>query len=138
MSSNGNDSFRGVSEHKSFTTVNSNKVIVSKLTANSAVVNTLKVGVDGTQIDSVKTGTLTINPVSIPATTRSTVSVALAGLQTTSRVILEPPSTLNSGLLYVGHECATNQINIFLYNKTGGAIDDGPVVWKYLFFDLNA
>jgi len=138
MSNNGNDSFRGVSEHKSLSTVNSNKVIVAQLTANTAVLNTLTVGVNGTQINSVKTGTLTINPVSIPTETRSTISVSLLGLKATSRVILEPPSTLNSGLLYVGHECATDQINIFLYNKTGGAVDDGALVWKYLFFDLDA
>lgn len=135
--SNGNESFKGVSHHVEATKIHSNKIAVTSVNAKSTKTADLTVGARGTKINKILTGTLSVNPPSIAATTRATVSVALAGLTADCRVILEPPSSLNAGLLYCGHENATNQINIFLYNKTGGNIDDVATIWKYVILDMD-
>jgi hypothetical protein len=49
-------------------------------------------------------------------------------------VTLQPPSTLNNDLLYVGcRVTAANTLTIYLYNTTGGTIDDGALNWDYLW-----
>lgn len=133
----GNESFKGVSHHVQATTINSNKLAVKTINAKSMKTEDLTVGASGTKIHKILTGALSVNPPSIAATTRATVSVSLVGLHPDCRVILEPPSSLNAGLLYCGHENVTNQINIFLYNKTGGNIDDGATIWKYVILDMD-
>lgn len=133
----GNESFRGVSYHVQATNINSSKITVTTMNAKSAKTSDLTVGATGTKINRVISGTLSINPTSIPATTRANLSISLTGATTNSRIILEPPSTLNTGLLYCGHYSSTNQINIYLYNSTGAPIDDGASTWKYLMFNMD-
>jgi len=106
---------------------------------NGAVIkNGLKVGNSGNVIASIFTSTVSVNPGSIAATTKGTVDVTIAGLTPSlDNIILQPPSALNAGLLYVGHNIsADDTVTIYLYNKTGAPIDDGALTWKYTAFNF--
>jgi hypothetical protein len=151
MDSYGNSSFKGVSKKRAeLTTVNAKNVDTSLLnvrdtaTLNSvtsdslSVTNGLTVGPDGSQVFEITKGTVSVDPGSITADTRRSVNVTIPNIGTGDRILLQPPSTLNAGLLYVGHDItAANTLTIYLFNKTGGGIDDGALTWKYLryYFD---
>jgi hypothetical protein len=150
MDSYGNSGFKGVSKKRSdLSSLTSKNVDTSLLNVRStatlesvssdtlSVSNGLTVGATGSEIYDITSGTISVDPGNIGATTRGSVNVTLSGLGTEDRLVLQPPSTLNAGLLYVGHDItASNTITIYLYNKTGGGIDDGATTWKYLKFNL--
>ena len=51
---------------------------------------------------------------------------------------MTPPATLNDDLLYVGARVtADDTVTVYLYNPTGGGIDDGALDWGWLWFDLT-
>lgn len=150
MDSYGNSGFKGVSKKRSdLSSLTSKNVDTSLLNVRSSatlgsvssdslsVSNGLTVGATGSAIYDVISGTISVNPGSIGATTRGSVNVTLTGVNTEDRLVLHPPSTLNAGLLYVGHDItASNTVTIYLYNTTGGSIDDGALTWKYVRFNF--
>jgi hypothetical protein len=140
-----NSSFSGVSKPSaSFSNISSTNVSTRVLSVRSLAriqtlqVDSLKVGNSGNTIASIFTGTVSVNPGSITATTKGSVNVTISGLASSlDTIILQPPSTLNSGLLYVGHDItASNTVTIYLYNTTGAPIDDGATTWKYTAFNF--
>lgn len=116
-----------------FLTVSGNSTLKGTLdvTGLSTLSGGVKVGA-GSNLYKVAVGTVSVNPGSIAATTRGSVAVTISGLATGDRVILQPPSTLDGNLLFVGSDVtADNTLTIYLYNKSGGAIDDAAASWKY-------
>ena len=109
----------------------------------SAVVSSgLRVGSTGpyvgTSIYSVSCGTLSVNPGNITAGSTVGVTVTLTGSYSSDRIFLQSPSTLNSGLVFVGCDItADNTLTVYLYNKSGSAIDDGASTWKYTWLHLD-
>ncbi len=98
----------------------------------------LQLGTDGTNLYKIVSGTASFNPGNIGATTKGSVTVTITGLETTDRVILNPPSGLNGGILYCGCDVtAENTLTIYLYNTTNAAIDDGANTWKYSFLGFT-
>ena len=98
----------------------------------------LKVGTDGTNLYKIVSGTISVDPGNIVAGAKGSVIVTITGLAATDRVILHPPTGLNSGLLYCGCDVAsTNNLTIYLYNATGSAINDGANTWKYSYLDFT-
>jgi hypothetical protein len=97
-------------------------------------VDGLQIGADGSYITNFVTGTVSVN-----ATTRGSVNVTITGLDTNDRILLQqPPSGLNSGLLYCGTDVtASNTVTIYLYNSTAGGIDDSANTWKYTYFKVQ-
>jgi hypothetical protein len=94
----------------------------------------IKIGSSGTALSNVSTGTLSVNPACIGANSRGSVSMTLTGCETTDRETLQPPASLNDDLLYVGcRVTAANRLTIYLYNATGGTVDDGALNWDYLW-----
>lgn len=145
MDSYGNSGFKGVSKKRSdLSSLTSKNVDTSLLNVRSSatlgslsVSNGLTVGATGSAIYDVISGTISVNPGSIGATTRGSVNVTLTDVNTGDRLILQPPTALNAGLLYVGHDItALDTVTIYLYNTTGGSIDDGALTWKYVRFDF--
>lgn len=123
-----------------FLTVDSNTTLKGNLSVSgfSTLKNGINVGTGGSDIYKISSGTLSVNPGSIGAATKGSVDVSVSGLSTVDRVILHPPSGLNSGLLYCGCDVtASNTLTIYLYNKTGGSIDDGALNWKYTYLIFN-
>lgn len=147
-----NVNFRGVTKQRSevtslisknvkteFLKVDGNTTLKGDL--NVSGLSTLTSGVQiggGTNLYKVVSGTVSVNPGNIDATTKGFVNVTISGLNTSDRIILHPPSGLNSGLLYCGCDItATNTLTIYLYNHTGGGIDDGANTWKYSHLDFS-
>lgn len=118
-----------------FLTVDSNTTLKGNLTVSGlSTLNSINVGTGGSDIFKIASGTVSVDPGSISATTRGSVNVTLTGLSTSDRVVLNPPSGLNSGLLFCGCDVtAANTLTIYLYNTTGGAINDGALTWKYTY-----
>ena len=94
----------------------------------------VQVGTDGSYLYRVVSGTVSVNPGSIGAATRGSVNVTITGLSTYDRIILHPPTGLSGELLFCGCDItAGNTLTIYLYNKSGGSIDDGALTWKYSY-----
>ena len=92
----------------------------------------------GAAIKKAVTGTVSVDPASIAAQTRGSVSVTVTGCAVGDLLILEPPATLESGLAYAGCEItAASTVRIELANITGSAIDGASLTWKYRYFDLT-
>jgi hypothetical protein len=82
-------------------------------------------------------GTVSVNPPSILATSRASVSVTIAGVVATDIVVMEPPATLNDDLIYCGCEAGAGVVYVNIYNPTGAAIDDSARDWKYKIVQVS-
>lgn len=103
----------------------------NRLTKGQAFVGALNVS--GTTINKISTGTISLNPASIAATTRGSVTFTLTGADTNDIIVMNPPAGLNDDLVFCGATVtAANTVSVYLYNPTAGAIDDGPFTWSYL------
>lgn len=92
----------------------------------------------GTAIKEIDSGTTSLDPASIAAQTRGSVTFTLTGAAVGDIVIMQPPSALNTGLAFAGAEVTgANTVTVYIVNVTGGAIDDGANTWRYLWFDLT-
>jgi hypothetical protein len=101
-------------------------------------VDSLKVGSGGTALKTVKYGTVAVDPPSIGATTRGTLTVTITGVAVGDIVELHFPSSLEAGLLYVGNRVASaDTVSIYLYNPTGAPVDGASRTWEYVWFDLT-
>jgi len=84
-------------------------------------------------------GTASVDPASIAATTRGSVTFTLTGAKTTDIIIVNPPSNLNDDLIFAGAAItAANTVSIYLYNPTGSAIDDTARTFSYVWIDMSA
>lgn len=104
---------------------------------NQGTFGDLKVG-GGPVIKNTATGTISINPASIPAQSRGFEDVTLTGAAVGDIVTLQPPSGLDAGLVYGG--ClvtAADTLRVYIANLTGGAINDGANDWVYLWLDIT-
>jgi hypothetical protein len=89
-----------------------------------------------THLAAMTSGTLTgVNPGSINDQSRGSVDVTLTGIAAGDLLVLEPPTTLASGLAYAGHRITADTVTIFLYNSSGAAINDGALDWRYVWWD---
>jgi hypothetical protein len=154
----GNESFRGLSKVRSdvsslrsknsrmeklsvsgSSTLEGGLTVSSGLTVNNGATinNGLTIG-SGSTVYTVTSGTISIDPGNIASTTKGSVTFTLTGASTTDRIFLQPPTGLNSGLLYCGADItASNTVTIYLYNTTGAGIDDGANTWKYTFLEFT-
>ena len=156
MSYFGNDSYRSVRKtRQNFTVIGANKVVTNKLNVKNVVghatfdntvtfdddvtvnaslsADTLSVG-GGNTVYSVNRGLVSVNPGSIGAYSRGTVSVTVSGVNIGDLVVLAPPTSINAGLIYTGCIVSGNDtVLIYLYNTTNAPIDDGAYTWNYSF-----
>lgn len=159
MDSNGNAGFKGVNKQRAeLTSLRSDNVRTDSLSVknttelNDVIIDStldvtglvtvtggLRVSSnEGVIVQQIQAGSVSVNPGSIGATTKGSVNVTITGIVPGDKILLDVPSGLNAGLLYVGHNItASNTLTIYLYNKTGGAIDDGAFTWNYMWFSLN-
>ncbi len=85
-----------------------------------------------------QSGTVSIDPGSISANTRASISVAIDNAAPGDFIIFLPPTTLNNGLVYAGATVATSgTVSLFLGNITGSPIDDSARDWSYVAFRLS-
>lgn len=111
--------------------------MANRLTRALALLSSLKVG-GGTTIKKITSGTISINPGSIATVSRAATTFTLTGAAAGDKVLMEPPAGLDDDLLFVGARVtADDTVTVYLYNPTGGSIDDGALTWGYLWFDLT-
>lgn len=104
---------------------------------NQGTFGDLKIG-GGPVIKNTATGTISINPASIPAQSRGQVDVTLTGAAVGDIVVLHPPTALDGGLVYGGCKVtAADTLSVYIANLTAGAIDDGANDWLYLWMDIT-
>lgn len=107
--------------------------------ALNLAVNNLVVGVgDRTQINRILAGTVSLDPASIPATSTGTVDFTIVGAAPGDVLIMNRPNGLNDDLIFAGCQIVSaNTARVYLYNPTGGAINDGALIWTYCFIDVT-
>lgn len=109
-----------------------------QLLRGKARLGSLTIGGSGTLVKKLVTSTVSLNPASIASVTRVGTTFTVTGAATGDVLIAQPPATLNDDLVYVG--CAITAANtgtIYLYNPTGGAIDDGALNWIVTWIDVT-
>lgn len=110
----------------------------TRLSISLTAAGLLAVG-GGTTIKRLEIGTVSVNPPSIAATTRSSATATISGVAVGDVVLMIPPSGLNAGLLVSGNAYVSgvDTVTIPIYNATGGAVDDGALTWTYLWLDAT-
>lgn len=100
------------------------------------VAGTAKVG-GGTTIKKITAATVAVDPGSISATSTEAVTVTVTGAAVGDIVVFQPPA-LNDDLIFSGaNVTAANTVTLYIYNPTGGAIDDTEKTWTYLWIDVT-
>lgn len=100
-------------------------------------VDTAVIGAGGAEIKAIKSGTIDIDPPSIPASTTSAVTATITGLASGDVIIMQPPD-LEAGLIFVGEAVtAADTVTVYLRNDTVAPIDGALKTWRYLWFDLT-
>lgn len=108
-----------------------------RITKGEAAVGAIQIGTGDTVYGTDK-GTVEVNPASINATTRGTVTFTLTGAKTGDIIVCNPPADLNDDLIFCGATVtADDTVTIYLYNPTGGSINDTATTWSYLWIDLT-
>lgn len=109
-----------------------------RITNGIADVGGLNVGA-GSDLKKIQSGTLTVDPANIAtASTKAGTAVTLTGVRAGDIVVVEPPSALEDDLIPAGAVVtADDQVTIYLYNASAGALDGASRIWRYLWFDLT-
>lgn len=109
-----------------------------RITHGLALVGALRADKGANRIEGVQTGTVALDPPSIAATSRGTVTFTLTGAATGDAIIMLPPSDLEDDLLYVGAAVtAANTVTVYLYNPTAAALDGVSKTWGYVWFRIR-
>jgi hypothetical protein len=114
---------------------------MNRLTKGTALVGDLIIDspTGNTAVRGFLSGTISLDPASIAATTRGTVTFTLTGAASGDAIIMMPPSGLNDDLVFCGADVtAANTVTVYLYNPTAGAINDTASTWRYVWIDLTA
>lgn len=100
--------------------------------------DSLVVGDSTVSIKEVAYGTVALNPASLATATRAAETVTVTGAEVGDLIVMYPPATLNDDLIFCGAAVtADDTVTIYLYNPTGGAIDDTEKSWTYVWVDLT-
>jgi hypothetical protein len=92
----------------------------------------------GTKIKKIKAGTVALDPPNIATVARGSVDFTITGAAAGDIVVMNPPATLNDDLVFVGAAVtAADTVTVYLYNPTGGGINDTELTWGYIHFDVT-
>lgn len=92
----------------------------------------------GETLRKIDVANVSIDPPSLAAQARGSVTFTLTGAVVGDLVVMMPPAGLSAGLIYCGCDVtAANTVTVYLANLTGAAIDDGALSWGYAWFDLT-
>jgi hypothetical protein len=108
-----------------------------RITKGEAAVGALQVGT-GEMVYKIDFGTASVDPASIAATTRSSVTFTLTGAATTDIIIVNPPADLNDDLIFAGASVtAADTVTIYLYNPTASGINESSRTFSYCWIDTT-
>lgn len=85
------------------------------------------------RVTNVLTGTAAVDPPSIAAGAKTSVTFSVTGASVGDLVEVQPPAALETGLVVVAARVsAANTVQVDLYNPTAGAIDGTSRTWTYI------
>lgn len=88
------------------------------------------------EVKKIVTGTVSVNPGSIGATSTGTGTGTITGLAVGDVVSLGRPVGLDDDLIFSGcRVTGVDTLTIYLYNPTAAPIDDGSLNWDYAWID---
>lgn len=112
--------------------------VVNRISKGEVAVGALVVG-DNDTVYGIEFGTVEIDPANLNATTRGATTFTLTGAETTDIIIVNPPSTLNDDLIFAGAAItADDEVTVYLYNPTAGAINQAAATFSYCWIDTTA
>jgi hypothetical protein len=92
----------------------------------------------GSLIKKIASGTVSLDPGNIATVTRGTVTFTLTGARAGDVIVMQPPAALNDDLIFAGAAVtADDTVTVYLYNPTGGGINDGANDWTYTWLDVT-
>ena len=84
------------------------------------------------------TGTVSIDPPSIDPTSRAAVTATVTGVAVGDTVVMSPPADLDDDLVFAGATVTdADEVTVYLYNPTGGAVNDTARTWRWLWMDMT-
>ncbi len=112
--------------------------VVNRISKGEVAVGALVVG-DNDTVYGIEFGTVEIDPANLNATTRGATTFTLTGAKATDIIIVNPPSTLNDDLIFAGAAItADDEVTVYLYNPTAGAINQAAATFSYCWIDTTA
>ena len=98
----------------------------------------LIVGSEGSLVLGLYTGTVSVDPPNVATVSRGAATFTLTGARAGDFIYCQPPAALNDDLIFCGAEVtADDTVTIYLYNPTGGGIDDTARTWRYTWMNLT-
>lgn len=97
-------------------------------------INGFKVGsaTSAQALTYVASGTISVNPASIPAVSSAETGVTISGAAVGDIIIMNVPASLETGLAYSGvRVSAADTVQVRLTNVTAGAVDGAALTWSY-------
>lgn len=92
----------------------------------------------GNLLYKIRSVTASVNPASLAATTKAGTAVTITGVATGDFVIAVPPAALEDDLIFTGARVtAADEVTVYIYNPTAGAIDAAAADWDFLVFELS-
>lgn len=111
--------------------------MANRITRGVALLSSFRVG-GGSLVKKISKGTIAIDPGNIATVSRGAITWTLTGARAGDIVHMDPPATLNDDLIFCGTRVtADDTVTVYLYNPTGGGIDDTSKTWDYLWIDLT-
>ena len=94
-------------------------------------------GVGGTTVfDNIRVVSASVDPGSIATVSTGAVTVTVSGVAAGDAVVANPPA-LNDDLVFSGAAVTdTDEVTLYIYNPTGGAIDDTEKTWTLVLFQV--
>jgi len=89
-------------------------------------------GASAVGLTLVMKGTVAVDPAEIAGTTQAETEITIAGAATGDIVIMNPPASLEAGLVYShARVSATNTVQVGLANITGTPVNGADLTWTY-------
>jgi len=93
----------------------------------------LNPGSSSVALSKIIKGTVAVNPAVIAANTQAETAVTITGAATGDVVIMNPPASLEAGLVYShARVSAADTVRVGLGNITGSPVDGASLTWTYL------
>lgn len=93
----------------------------------------------GDVLHKIRKATVAVNPASLNALTKAGTAVTVAGVAAGDVVVAVPPTNLEDDLVPAGAVVTnTNEVTIYLYNPSAGAVDGASLNWTLLIYEFSA
>ena len=85
---------------------------------------------------ALKTATVSVDLPSIATVSTAAVDVTVTGIAVGDMLSVYRPIALNDDLVVAGYRIkSADTVTLFIYNPTGGAIDDAAQPWEFVWWD---